>query len=120
MVAVRGRLGPSVVRGVLAVDELHLAGRQDVTDHEALNLLESRSPRLRRLGVMMMSLQESPQALDWLCTRLNDPDPQVRLAVVAALRRRGSVAEELLCGLRQDADPQVRRAAGSHSAAVMV
>lgn len=120
MVAVRGGLEPSVIREVLMVDEPENVTRSVLTDREALDLLESRSPRLRRMGVMILAAQESAEALDWLCTRLEDPDPQVRLAVVAALRRRGSLADELLAALSRDVDPSVRRAAGwdSESAAI--
>ncbi len=113
MVAVRGSLSPSLVVDVLTVDECDNSPRgQVLTDREALDLLDSRSPRLRRMGVMILEQQDSPEALDWLCTRLDDPDAEVRLAVVQALRRRGTLAAELLRDLRRDIDPAVRRAAG--------
>ena len=120
MVGLRGRLDASAVSRVLPVSS---PGDPDslpesvLTAHEAFGLLESNSPRLRRMGVMILAAQESAEAFDWLCTRLNDSDPQVRLAVVLSLRRRGPVAGELLCDLQGDADPLIRQAAGSTPAA---
>ena len=112
MVAVRGIIQPRAVAEVLRLPGP--ARRQSepvLTAGEVFELLDSSSPRMRMMGVMMLATQRSAEAFDWLCTRLEDADPRVRLAVAMALRRRGIEATDVLDDMRGDADPRVRHAA---------
>jgi len=113
MVAVREAVGPDQVADVLPVEgrRRRATGEPVVTSAEVFRYLDSPSPRVRMMGVMMLSPQETPEAFDWICTRLEDPDPRVRLAVAMALGRRGREAADVLAGLGSDEDPRVRKAA---------
>lgn len=113
MVALRGRVEPCDVVDTLAVDARWRGDRPEpvLTPGEVLQLLDSPSPRVRLMGVMMLSAQDSTDALDWLCTRLDDPDPRVRLAVAMVMRRWGRGVDEILRGMGDDRDPMVREAA---------
>jgi HEAT repeat protein len=112
MVAVREAVRPDQVTDVLAVEGRRRAPDEPVlTAAEVFRYLDSASPRVRMMGVMMLSSQETPEAFDWICTRLEDPDPRVRLAVAMALRRRGREAADVLAALGFDEDPRVRKAA---------
>ncbi|MFW6154659.1 MAG: HEAT repeat domain-containing protein [Planctomycetota bacterium] len=113
MVAVRQFVPPEAVCGVQCLDAGDPSeGREPVvTAAEAFCYLDSPSPRVRMMGVMMLAGQDTPEAFDWICTRLEDPDPRVRLAVAMALRRRGRDAVDVLDGMGYDEDPRVRRAA---------
>ena len=112
MVAVWEAVGPDHVMDVLPVEDWRRETDEPVvTSAEAFRYLDSPSPRVRMMGVMMLSSQETADAFDWICTRLGDPDPRVRLAVAMALRRRGREAADVLAGLRSDEDPRVREAA---------
>jgi hypothetical protein len=112
MVAVRRFVPPEAVCDVQCLDASDPAeGREPVvTAAEVFCYLDSPSPRVRMMGVMMLAGQDTPEAFDWICTRLEDPDPRVRLAVVMALRRRGRDAADVLEGMGYDEDPLVRRA----------
>ena len=114
MVALRGAVQPHQVTDVVAVDALAGESAEPervLTAGEVVRMLDSRSPRVRMMGVLMLSARGSTEAFDWLCTRLDDPDPRVRLAVVAALRRRGRPAADVLSDMGRDRDPRIRRAA---------
>ena len=113
MVAVRRYVPPEAVCEIQCLDVAEAPeGREPVvTAAEAFCYLDSPSPRVRMMGVMMLAGQDTPEALDWICTRLEDPDPRVRLAVAMALRRRGTDAADVLDGMGYDEDPRVRRAA---------
>ncbi len=114
MVMVRGEIDVADIGDILPVPSATLspvAVEGVLTGGEILRLLDSPSPRVRLMGVMMLSAQRSPEAFDWLCTCLDDPDARVRLAVAMALRRRGPEAGEVLRHLQRDDDPRVRQAA---------
>ena len=113
MVAVRQFVPPEAVCDVQCFDADDASEEREpvVTATEAFCYLDSPSPRVRMMGVMMLAGQDTPEALDWICTRLEDPDPRVRLAVAMALRRRGTDAVDVLDGMGYDEDPRVRRAA---------
>ena len=102
MVAISGRLGPGRILEFLPVEQRQpRAPRHGVlTRGEVFTLLDSPSPKVRIMGVMMLAGQDAPECFDWLCTRLEDPDPRVRLAVAMALRRLGSDTADLLERLR--------------------
>ncbi len=114
MVAVRGPVAAEKIVEFLRVAEppsSQAAVEAVLTSGEVFGLLDSPSPRVRMVGVMMLASQESAVAFDWLCTRLEDPDPRVRRVVAMALRRRGHVAADVLAELGADLDPMVRQAA---------
>ncbi|NLF31167.1 MAG: HEAT repeat domain-containing protein [Planctomycetes bacterium] len=112
MVAVRQFVPPEAVCEIQCLDAADAPeGREPVvTAAEVFCYLDSPSPRVRMMGVMMLAGQDTAEALDWICTRLEDPDPRVRLAVAMALRRRGRDACDVLDGMGYDEDPRVRRA----------
>jgi len=110
MVVVRGEIGPAAIDEVLPVSSSSVATAV-LTAAEVFRLLDSPSPRVRQMGVTMLSAQPSADAFDWLCTCLDDPDARVRLAVTMALRRRGPEAGEVLRRMERDADPRVRQVA---------
>jgi HEAT repeat protein len=113
MVALRGSLSPSDVVEIRPVaDSIQEQAETApvLTDGEVCQLLDSPSPRVRMMGVLMLATQDSAQAFDWLCTRLRDSDPRVRLALAMALRRRGREVEDVLRGMDKDPDPLVRQA----------
>ena len=96
----------------VADDRQELAAQKPVvTAGEVFQLLDSPSPRVRLMGVLTLGTQNSAEVFDWLCTRLDDPDPRVRLGVAMALRRWGRDADQVLHGMQADEDPLVRRAA---------
>ncbi len=113
MVAVRRVVPPEAVCDVQCLDTGGACenGEPVVTAAEAFCYLDSPSARVRMMGVMMLAGQDGPEAFDWICTRLEDPDPRVRLAVAMALRRRGTDAVDVLDAMGYDEDPLVRRAA---------
>jgi len=113
MVALRGAIEPADVVEIRPVaDPLQeqAEGAPVLTAGEVFQLLDSPSPRVRLMGVLMLATQDSAQAFDWLCTRLRDADPRVRLALAMALRRRGREARDVLLGMDRDPDPFVRQA----------
>ncbi len=111
MVGLTGHVEPESIVRIQPVPAKTVVGTQPVlTADEVFRLLDSPSPRVRLMGVLMLSTQRSAQAFDWLCTCLKDQDHRVRLAVAMALRRHGAEAEDLLRQMSRDEDPRVRRA----------
>jgi len=114
MVAIGAAVQPQQVADVVAVDApggASAEGEGVLTAAEVFRMLDSRSPRVRMMGVLMLSACGSAEAFDWLCTRLHDRDPRVRLAVVMALRRRGRETTDVLSDMGRDRDPRIRQAA---------
>jgi hypothetical protein len=120
MVAVKDGVKASDVVAILDVTEMGEATRRPVlTAGEVFRLIESPSPRVRLMGVMMLATQTSGEAFDWLCTRLEDGDPRVRLAVRMTLRKWGvdcaELGQETDLATEFSAGPAVSHEAGVHA-----
>src|SRR5690606_41472691 len=57
-------------------------------------LLSDSSPAIRALALSIAAARAEPQIVDWVGERVDDPDPRVRRAALAALLRFGSPARD--------------------------
>jgi HEAT repeat protein len=87
----------------------------EVADELGELLSSSPRPEARRLVVDALARMRHPRASETLLTALDDEDPHVRLAAVAAFGRLGTIAAARRIDQmrRSDPDPAVRRRAGA-------